>query len=92
LEEGEGDENMASNTLVLSEWKNYKRYSDSVNLEARLVNLKGKKMMQVREKKGEDFVCPCCAALLSKGNGKLVPQFVLEPAVFHQRHRPLDKD
>lgn len=74
---------------VLTPWQRYKRYSDNVKLEARLVQTKGKKIMQVREPKGETYCCPECRTILTQGNGLLLPDFLLEPKVFHERHKPI---
>ena len=73
-------------------WKRYKRHADNVKLEARLVELEGKKFMEARESRGECITCPYCRETLSILSGNEWPNFVLEPKVFHTRHRPLDTD
>jgi hypothetical protein len=78
--------------LVQGPWKRYKRYSDNVKLEARLVQMGDHKLMQVKESREGNFTCPCCSALISQGNAKAFPQVLLEPKSFHERHRPLDTD
>jgi hypothetical protein len=75
-------------TSPLSPWKTYKRYSDNMKVEARLVSLGGVRMMQVKEPKSENYNCPECKVLLTQGNGLSMPQFLLEPKIFHERHRP----
>ncbi len=71
-----------------SPWLWYKRHSDSKRVEARVFPVH--RLMQVRVSKEEDFSCPCCKELLSKGNGGEFPDVFLPVTVFHERHRPLD--
>lgn len=78
-------------TSALSEWKQYKRYSDNVKVEARLIQVGNRKLMQVKESRSGDFVCPHCAQVISQGNARSFPQTILEPRIFHERHKPLDK-
>ena len=79
-------------TSVLGPWKKYKRYSDSVKLEARLVKNGDQKLMEIKEPKRNEVKCPACEVILSVSGGRTMPRFMLEPATFHDRHRPLDKD
>lgn len=83
----------ASDTASTSDpspWKWYKRRSDNKKVEARLVE--GKHLVEVRESKSEDYWCPDCKSMLSKGNSKDFPHVFLPPSVFHERHRPLSDD
>jgi hypothetical protein len=73
-------------------WKWYKRYSDGKKVEARLFPELHRRLMEVLESRGEDFCCPECKALISKGNGQEFPYAYLTPEVFHERHRPIDTD
>lgn len=82
----------STSARALSPWKNYKRYSDNVKLEARLIQVGDRKLMQVKESRNGDFCCPHCSEVISQGNGRVFPQIILEPKIFHERHRPLDKD
>ncbi|KKN17678.1 hypothetical protein LCGC14_0963370 [marine sediment metagenome] len=75
---------------TLSPWMKFKRYSDNVKVEARLVQVGDRKLMEVRESKGDEIVCSCCGHILSQVGGKLIPNFQLEPKIFHERHKPLD--
>lgn len=73
----------------------YKRASDRVKLEARLVkDKKGNKRMEVKEArtKGGNFLCPHCSKMISEGNLEDFPQLVIGPATFHAGHRPIDPD
>ena len=84
---------MAHSTTT-SPWKKYKRYSDNVKIEARLVidasaQLSGK-FMEVRESKGDEIKCPGCGHVLSQTGGKNMPNFRLAPEIFHSRYKPLD--
>lgn len=77
---------------ILSHWNRYKRYSDSVKLEARLIQVGDTKLMEVRESRGDEIVCPACKHVLSQVGGKLIPNFQLEPEIFHSQHKPIDND
>ncbi len=77
---------------TLSPWKKYKRYSDNVKVEARLITLlepvfgiPNTKLMEVRESKGDEIKCPSCGHVLSQTGGKEVPNFKLAPEIFHSR-------
>ena len=83
---------MSESTSVQEPWKKYKRYSDNVKLEARLIEVEGRKLIQVKESRTGDFVCPHCGQVISHGNAHKFPPTILDPKVFHERHRPLDKD
>lgn len=84
--------NTMPSTSALGPWKRYKRHSDNVKLEARLVQVGDKKFLEVKESRVGDFVCPCCSTILSQSNARSFPRMLLEPKIFHERHRPLDKD
>jgi hypothetical protein len=84
LEEGGG--------IMSSPWRRYKRYSDNVKLEARLIEVDGRKLMEVREPRGETIVCPSCSFVISQQGGLDMPNNIMDPQTFHSRHRPLDKD
>ena len=74
-------------TTTTGEWMKFKRKSDNVKVDARLVQTNaGRRMMQIREPRGTDLVCPACSAMLTQGNARLVPDFLLEPVIFHERH------
>lgn len=81
---------MKSSLVQLSPWKNYKRRVDNVPVSARLVNLDGTKLLEVKESRGSEFRCPDCKYLLTQREAEEVPNFFLEPPVFHEFHRPLD--
>ncbi len=66
--------------------------ADNVHLTARLVSLDGEKLLEVKESKSDDFVCPDCKHLITQRNGKEFPNFLLEPKNFHETHRPIDFD
>jgi hypothetical protein len=69
-------------------WLQYKRRSDNMKVEARLFQKGATKLMEVKESKQEDFHCPACRELLSRGNGSLFPHLILEPHIFHERYKP----
>lgn len=79
---------------ALGDWKRYKRYCDNVILYGRLVEMGGKKYIQIREKKGAggQLVCPHCQTILSEASRQLpqdsLPDAFLSPEIFHQRHTP----
>ena len=69
------------------EWLTFKRKSDGNKVEARLVTLQsGKKMMQIKEVRTCDLLCPSCQTILTMGNAQLIPNFLLEVTTFHERH------
>ena len=71
-------------------WNRYKRLVDNVAVNDRLVVRDGKKCLEIEEKKGEDFHCPNCQHMISKGNGASFPNSYLDTVTFHSAHRPLD--
>lgn len=74
---------------ALSQWARYKRYSDSKEVSARLVEKEGKKMMEVHEKVMGPFCCPKCGEVLSQADTNGFPDTYLEPPIFHDRHKPI---
>lgn len=87
-----------SSQSTQSPWKKYKRYSDNIKVEARLVTIVNvttqpegiMKLMEVRESKGDEIKCPSCGHVLSQTGGKQVPNFQLDPQIFHERYKPID--
>ncbi len=78
-------------TLVqLSPWKKYKRRVDNVPAEGRLVLRNGEKLLEVKESKGDDYSCPSCKHLITQRNGRDLPNFFLEPVIFHETYKPVD--
>ncbi len=79
-----------------SPWKRYKRYSDNISVEARLVTIHSvdgilkERWMQVRESRGAEICCPACKETLSHFGGNELPDFILRPKIFHDKHKPLD--
>ena len=88
-----------------SPWKKYKRYSDNVKVEARLIEHRSPqysaeegrisecpavKLMEVKESKTDEIKCPSCGHVLSQTGGKNVPNFRLDPKIFHARYKPID--
>lgn len=82
-----------SSLTYLSKPKKYKRYSDGGSVEAVLVKVGGKKLMEIREQASENLTCPGCRLTLSVMVGGATEwRTFLEVADFHKRHRSLDKD
>ncbi len=81
---------MCTSVSPLSDWKRYKRYTDNAKLEARLVLSGRKKMMETREGREGDFLCPHCHRVISEGNADQFPPTLLKPPTFHSLHKPLD--
>ena len=77
---------------ALGEWKPYKRYSDNRKVKARLVQVRDMKLIEVEEEKGEEVKCPSCGHVISQFGGKGLPNSLLLPRIFHERHRPLETD
>ena len=75
---------------LLTNWTRYKRRSDNVTVEARLIKEDAIKMMEIREERVDNVSCPVCNTILTTRNGRHFPNFILEPGVFHERHRALD--
>lgn len=88
---GTGENMFQSTYTYLSEIKEYYRYSDHAVVKARLVEIDGKKLMQIREKFSEHNVCSGCGLLLSVRFDRNVPTY-LPPVTFHERHRPLKEE
>lgn len=91
----EGSDTQSTWDPTPNPWKWYKRFSDNKKVEARLLPghhlyFPGGPLIEVRESEMEDFICPHCKVLLSKGNGKGFPKVLLPVPLFHERHRPLD--
>lgn len=75
---------------IQSEWLQYKRYSDNVKLEARLVEWEGRKLMEVKTSSTGPHLCPECKCTLSVGIGrKGIMTTFLEVADFHAKHKPI---
>ena len=74
------------------QWKNYQRFSDGVKLRGQLVEIGKRKFILVQEKLGEIVRCPHCKELLEHNNQRRSREYLLETAVFHQRHRLIDKE
>lgn len=75
----------------LGPYRRYKRLSDRRPIEARLVNVGDRKLMEIREKASEICRCPECDLMISvlhPGDEHLLTY--LEPPEFHPRHRLLD--
>ncbi len=86
------EESMFRSTFkYLSESKEYYRYSDHATVTARLVEIDGKKLMQIRTKPSGTSTCPGCGLLLSARVDRNVPTY-LEPVTFHARHRPMKEE
>ena len=77
---------------VLGPWEKYKRYSDNVKVEARLIEIMGLKYLEVKESRGDEITCPGCKIVLSKTGGKKMPRPRLLPADFHVRYKMIDPD
>ncbi len=88
-----GSDTQSMSVPTPTPWKLYKSYINNVKVEARLIQ-EGfpSPVMEVRESRGDDFNCPQCGTLLSKGNGREIPMFLLTTALFHERYRPIDMD
>lgn len=74
---------------ILSEWKSYKRLSSNKAVKARLVAKGRRKYMEMKEVRLGDFQCPQCDELLSQASVEEIPNFLLEPWLFHEKHRPV---
>ncbi len=61
-------------------------------MSARLVILRGEKLLEVKEARMDDFPCPNCQYLITQRNSGIFPNFLLEPKIFHDAHKPVDKD
>ena len=72
-------------------WLAYMRRADNVKVSARLVVREDVKLMEVRESRMPDFACPHCRYLLTQRDTGAFPNFFLEPKIFHEHHKPLDK-
>lgn len=83
---------MQSTSVPKGPWKKYARLADNVRVTARLVEWKGGKFLEVKEKRMGDFTCPNCSYLLSQQDTGAFPNFFIETQKFHQSHRPLDFD
>ena len=71
-------------------WITYIRRADNVRVSARLIEREGEKFLEVKESNRSDFCCPNCKYLLTQRDTKDFPNFVLEPKIFHEFHKPLD--
>lgn len=82
-------------THGLSEWLEYKRYSDNKTVSARLV--KGEEKggsnstlyMEIKEARMGPFNCPHCGEMLTQGDTGAFPNFLMIPNIFHDRHKPV---
>lgn len=81
---------MQSTLVPKGPWKKYARRADNVKVTARLVERKGAKFLEVKEKRMGDFTCPNCSYLLSQQDTGAFPNFFIDPAKFHESHRSLD--
>ena len=77
---------------VLGPWEKFKRYSDNVKVEARLIQVGSTKYLEVKESRGDEITCPGCKIVLSKTGGKKMPRSRLLPADFHTRYKMIDRD
>ena len=73
-------------------WRKYKRFSDSVKLEARLVEVQGEKFLQIRQVGGKEFRCPACQEVLTEVGAENFPATFLRPKTFHEKFKPIDPD